>query len=298
MATFTDLTLVADVSTDARFRNICTFIDVGLRTTSGWTKTTCTGEADPTTIAHPTVANTKQGFRVYAMADSLQATAPIYMRVDWGSGGAAATFAMWVTLGTGVNTGTGAITGVAFGPIQFGGNTNSTGAVKSYGSGSTNRFCIALFTTTSNVGWMCFGVERTKNSNGVDTSDGLLILGQSTTGGGGVADFSQYANFVSLGSQPAQETAWTYVLSHVNPSTFSSNVGVSLVIQFAGAAVQPGMNFIVTRSSDFAAGATVTVTVYGASRTYQHLDVCAQAKANAGSSVPGDTAGRICIRYD
>jgi hypothetical protein len=296
MATRSDATLVADCSTNARFRAFAQFVEDVLVTDGGWVVTGDTGQTTPATLTFPAAGNTKQGYRVYRMADALQGTAPIFMRVDYGSGGAAATPAVWLTIGTG-SDGAGAITTVRLAATQFSGNTGSTGAVTSFGSSATNRFAIAMFTAATNVGWFVLGVERTKDSNGADTTDGLVILGSGSATGGGVADFSQFVNMLSA-SQPATETAWTYVLSHVNPSTFSSNIGVALVIPFAGAALQPGMNFAVVRSSDFANGATFAVTVYGNARTYQQLNAGSQPKINAGSSIPGDSNARVCMRFD
>jgi hypothetical protein len=294
MATRSDATLIPSNDTDAHFRAWAQFVEDTIVTTGGWVVTGDTGQTTIGTQTHPTLANEKRGYRVYRMADALQATSPVFMRIDYGSGSGANIPAVWITLGTGSN-GTGTITGPGMAIIQFGANTsNNATATNSYGSASTNRFCVGMLTSGSNIGWFCVGVERTKDSNGLDTGDGLIVLG-SLSSGGGAAGHSQFVNLLSV-SQPAAETGWCYVLSGNNPSTFNSNVGVSLVIPFAGSALQPGMNFAVTRSSDFAGGATFSLTVYGNARTYQHLNTSGIAKPI--QAVSDAVANRVCMRFD
>lgn len=297
MATKSSTTLVADATTDARFQAFCTFVNDLLITTGGWAKVTCTGEADPATIAHPTVANTKQGFRVYQMQDGLQSTRAVYMRVDFGSGSAAAIPGIWLTIGTGVTTSTGIITGPGLAVKQYSGNTSSTGAVTCWASADTNRFVMLMFAQSTNVGWFAVGVERTKDSNGQDTTDGVIVIGNGSTTGGGAMDQSQIADLVNV-SQPPADGGVCYVLAGQNPSTFSSNIGVSLVIPFKGNAQQPGMNFAIVRSSDFSTGAQFNLTVYGQVRTYQHGLAGSQPKQLTGITGTADSNARTCIRFD
>jgi hypothetical protein len=48
----------------------------------GWIRTSDTGQIDFSTVTRPTTTNTYQGYAVYRMADSLQATCPVYIRID------------------------------------------------------------------------------------------------------------------------------------------------------------------------------------------------------------------------
>jgi hypothetical protein len=66
----------------------------------GWVDTAATGSIDLTTVAAPVAVNTSSGYKVYRMADTLQATAPIFVKFEFGSGAAATTPSMWVTVGT------------------------------------------------------------------------------------------------------------------------------------------------------------------------------------------------------
>lgn len=297
MPTSSSATLVADCTTDARFQAFCTFIDSLLVTTGGWVKVTQTGEANPATILHPTVANTKQGFRVYRMNDALQSTRAVFIRVDYGSGNSAAIPGIWLTIGTGAD-GAGGITGPGGAPAlpakQYAGNTSSTGAVSTWASADTNRFCAVFFAASTNVGWFAIGVERTKDSNGQDTTDGLIVMGNGAATAGGVMDQSQIVDLVNV-SQPPADSGLNYVLARQNPSTFSSNIGVSLIIPFKGAAQQPGMNFAIVRTSDFSTGAQFNLTVYGSVRTYQQALAGSLPKHSEGTTF-GNAI--VCVRFD
>lgn len=293
MPTRADATLVADVSTDARFRAFAGFIDSLLVTNGGWVNTADTGQTAIAALVHPTVGNTKQGYRVYRMADALQSTRPVFMRVDYGSGSAATTPAIWLTIGTGTD-GAGNPTGPGLPAKQYSGNTGSTGAVNCWGSADTNRFVILMFAASTNVGWFAVGVERTKDSNGQDTTDGLIVIGNGSATAGGVMDQSQMVDLVNV-LQPTADPGVNYVLARQNPSTFSSNIGVSLIIPFKGVALQPGTNFAVVRLSDFSAGAQFNLTVYGAVRTYQQGLAGSQPKHAEGTTFGN---ALVCIRFD
>jgi len=294
MATRSDATLIPANDTDAHFRNWAGFIELLIVTTGGWVVTGDTGQTAPASLAHPTVANTKQGYRIYRMADALQATSPVYMRMDFGSGGGANDPAVWITIGTG-SDGAGTITTIRFATTQFKSNTNSTTQVtNSYGSADTGRFVFAMFDFTSNVGYLQLGVERTKDSNGLDTGDGLYIL---ATKNNGLIGYSQVVNLLGI-SQPPLESGWSYVLAGQNPSTFSTNTGIALPIPFSGNALQPGLNWAVVRAGDFVAGATFVVTVYGVAHTYQCLTNALNASIPVGTTVQTDSQSRIAVRFD
>lgn len=302
MATRT-LAQIPDISTDVTnvdIQNCATFVENVLVTDGTWTRETATGETAPGSLTRPTAANTKQGFRVYAMADSLQATRPVFMRVDYGSGAAAAQFGIWLTIGT-THDGAGGIGGNGIlTPIQVQGNTsNNATSTTSYGSADKNRVSITMFiniTGGTNIGQYSWGVERTKDSNGLDTIDGLIVM--TAQGAGGLLLNKSQIVDLANSTQPPVDTGLSIVLAAQNPSTFSSNVGVSLVIPFKGNAQQPGTNWAVVRSGDFSNGAQFALTVYGSSRTYQHLGNVATISLNLGTAGTSGNLERLCMRFD
>lgn len=313
MATRFSSTLVSDITTDARFRANAQFVEDTLVTTGGWLLSTETGDTAPASLAHPTANNTKKGFRVYKTNDALT---QVYMRIDYGSTGAAGAngFGIWITLGTG-SDGAGALTGVFF---NGGGSTQctiqsatdasvgTTGAVNSYGSADTGRVQLALFISGTVANIVAFSIERTKDATGADTSDGILF---SCTRGGSTSiwglaavasslDTTSYT-IVTGGVQPTFENGLSYILTRNNPSeTFGSDIGTGLLVHFKGVSQQPGTGFCVVNSGDVTAETSFTQTIYGATRTFQHLNTLQPCRPTSATVATTDSAQRICIRYD
>lgn len=298
MATRFSSTVLCESGSDVNFRAVAQFWEDTLVTTGGWVLTSDTGQTAPASLVHPTVANTKQGYRIYRMNDSLQSTYPVFMRVDFGGSANPAVMGFWTTIGTGSN-GSGTITGALFTPAASPNVCNtsnsSTANQNAYGSASTNRATIAVgIAPSGNLCQNLFAIERSKDSTGTDTGDGLLLCYNS----GGLLNTSRYLNYAG-GAQPTAE-ALSYVLTARNPSeTFApGDIGVGILIPIRGIAQQPGMNIMIVNSSDVGAQGSFSMTLYGATRTYQHLDaLLTPFKATAGSSV-SDTGARVCMRYD
>lgn len=313
MATRFSSTLVSDITTDARFRANAQFVEDTLVTTGGWLLSTETGDTAPASLAHPTTTNTKKGFRVYKTNDGLT---QVYMRIDYGSsaGTSGNSFGMWITLGTG-SDGAGTLSGVFFNGGGFTAPTidsattatvGTTGAVNSYGSADTGRVQLALFVSSTVANIIAFSIERSKDSNGSDNSDGILICctraGSTSIWGvnatSSCMDTTMYA-VLAGGTQPTFENGLSYILTRNNPSeTFGSDIGTGLVIHFKGASQQPGIGICVVNSSDVTTETSFTQTIYGATRTYQHLNSLQPCRPTSATVSTADAAQRICMRYD
>lgn len=297
MATHTSSALNPYVGTAAAMQAYCTFIDATL--TLGWVYVPQTGDSNPATIAAPTTTFQQVGFRVYRMADTLQATNPVFIKVTWGSGAATATPGMWLTIGTGAD-GAGNITGVvqALVYVNTGTSGNNAATVTNcYGSADVNRFSLGMFVQAGiNTYISCCTLERSKDVNGNDTSDGVILIHSNNNANGAVAGLRYLV--LAGGTQPNVEGGLSYVISVSNPQqTFGAVTGIGVPIPFKGAAVQPGMNMMVLNSSDVAAESQIPVTIYGVSHTYQHLNSLNCNRA-VTSTVAQDTAARVLIRYD
>jgi hypothetical protein len=296
MATrFDNSTLWPSNTTTTLFRAWIQFIEDTLVTTGGWVVTSDTGQMTIASAAIPTAANQKIGYRIYRMADTLQATKPVFMRVDYGSGSATANPGLWLTIGEG-SDGAGTITTIRYnGGASASANVGTGGAIAtgtftSYGSASTGRAHIALFISSNGSRIFFFSIERTKNADGTDNGTGLILQG-STIGVG--VDFSRVI-LLANGTQPPVEVGMSYVLSGANPSAFGSDVGIGIPVPMIGVAQPPGVGITIVRASDFIAEAQFTMTLYGATRTYVQLNVL------SAYHVPNlsDGTSRICMRYD
>jgi hypothetical protein len=143
----------------------------------GLTQTSDTGQINWSTVNRPGAANTEAGYEIWRFNDSLQATAPIYFRVGYGSGGIAADRPrIQITVGTGSN-GSGTITGTALTiarSVADGGDSATAGR-QSFMCYKPER---GFFGFNWKAGANCNGsffICRTVDANGDPTVTGALI---------------------------------------------------------------------------------------------------------------------------
>ena len=288
MATTSTTTLPGQNTTDAEWRTQVQFYHDTFAL--GCTQTGDTGQITISTSSRPTVANTVVGYEVWRFADSLQSTKPVFWKVEYGSSsGSANGFGVWITIGTG-SSGAGAITGVLFARTQI--NGGSTGATlnNAFGSAATNRFTIATHLSFSTTPCMWLALERTKDSTGADTGTGLIFAW-----GGGTAHKSQVLPFGAIA--PTAENGIPCILSSNNPTTYTGDQGIGLMIPILGVAIQPGLNVCITMASDFANYAQPAFTLYGGTHTWQHCGPnLQQLRVGGGNSVDSNT--RLLIRFE
>ena len=159
-------------ATDAQFRAWGKAISDSLQAV-GIVKTADSGQIDWATVAAPTAANTQMGYEIYRFNDTLQSTAPVFIRLDFGTGVSSDNNpALWISVGTGSN-GSGALTGEIL-PEQQNYASGNAVATTHYISGSSNRFVIATQGISSSYN-IVLTVERTHDSSGSDTSDGVMV---------------------------------------------------------------------------------------------------------------------------
>jgi hypothetical protein len=294
------------------------FVEDTLVTTGGWVLTSDTGQTAPASLAAPTGSNQKKGYRIYRMDDALAGSFPVYMRIDYGSGvnnTAGWEFGMWLTIGTGSN-GTGTITGIILNgttdtvctvsEARQPGSSGTNTATNSYGSATAGRVQLGMFINTVANNPLVLSIERTKDSAGADTGDGLLLAFTSgnnggTTVPGAVVDgcLTHTCYLVRAGgAQPTIEYGVSFTITRMNPSeTFGGDIGVGILIHFKGIVQQPGIGMCVSKSSDVSAEGTFVMSLYGSSHTYQHLNAL-QVAVPTGGVAAARTDCRMCMRYD
>lgn len=72
------------MTTDAEFRTWGSAVSAALLA-AGLTQTSDTGQINWTTVNKPTAANTTAGYEMWRFNDALQSTAPVYVRITYGS---------------------------------------------------------------------------------------------------------------------------------------------------------------------------------------------------------------------
>lgn len=144
---------------------------------AGLVKHTDTGQINWATVTRP-AANTAGGFELWRFADSLQATAPIYLKIEYGTSTSANFPQIWLTVGTGTN-GSGTLNGTVSdrNPVAFSGAV-SAGNYPSY-------LCVApgfvgllhkAGASGSWTGFAFFAVSRTHDTAGAATGNGFFVL--------------------------------------------------------------------------------------------------------------------------
>lgn len=297
MATFFSNTIQGTNATDAQYRASISFIH-GALTGGGWVQTADAGQVNFATQVKPAANNTKAGFAVYRMNDALQATAPVFMRLDFGNAGNGS-LGLWPTIGTG-SDGAGGITGKIFDggaignpPVQPGG-LNNAAATNSYASASTSRFQMMLYV---NVGLLVMSLERAKDSTGADIADGLLFAYGDGNGNIGALSITRYLKLA--GASPPPEFGISCILSNYINSAFTTDVGIGIPAFFKGIAQPFGTGLICVNDGDFLSEATVVMNIYGQNRSYQLQNggSCLYiAQGNQNRGLRNNT--RIGIRYD
>ena len=263
MATAT-VSRIYDNATDNNFKGWAQEISVQLAA-FGWVKTSDTGQIDWNTVSRPTAANNAVGYEIWRMDDALQSTAPVFLKIEYGSGASSATQpGIWLQLGTATN-GAGTLGGTTTTRAQLSSNGNSNIAQVMKFSGAPNRFCCALAPEFNNAASMiAFGIERLHNDAGADVDTGVALFGIANT----ATKFQAVMPKAGLGAAPAQEN----VLGAITPQSASSvrgtRFGLYPVFPFLGEMLNPLRNAVVYFNNEITAGLNITATHYGAAQVF------------------------------
>jgi hypothetical protein len=286
-------------ATNAMIQQSAQFFEDTLVTTGGWVVTADTGQTLPSALIAPTAISQSRGFRIYRMNDALQATFPVFMRVDYGSSAnSASAFGVYLTFGTGTN-GAGTITPAALTNLQVGQPQTTANTYYCYGSAAPNRLCLGIPCLGGFTFSFYLFIERSKDSSGNDTGDGLILI-YGPNGSGNNYNALQTNKYVIMagGTQPTEERALSYILSTNNPTQVFApgDVGLGIIIPMRGVAVQPGSNVMIVNSNDVSNDGQINALIYGGIRTYQHLNnITVPCRRYNGVT---DTNARVLMRYD
>lgn len=156
-------------------------------TTIGFIKSGDTGQINWATVTRPAV-NVSGGYEIRYLNDSLHGTAPLYMKIEYGTNTTGAAYpAMWVTIGTGAN-GSGTITGtiIAREEIYLGVFPLDSTVLAKSSYACMVEGCVWLMHKAKVRGtyypafsWM---LCRTWDSSGAPTADGMVFYRTSYNG--------------------------------------------------------------------------------------------------------------------
>lgn len=283
MAAYT-VTLPAFFNTDADFRTWGSEISARLGS-GGLVKTSDTGQINWTTVAKP-ASPTYQGYEIWRFADALQSSVPVFIKVEYGSGGATARPAIRISVGSATD-GAGTFVGAkTTSQAVDSGSSKTAGAVLPvYISVATDRMMILGQYDGSdlNFPWM-FLVERAKDSSGNNTSDGVVHATQ-----GSLATFQTLPFY---GAVATQSTGSAYPTVHYTSMGTDSIFAVP-VFSFGQPRWLSGVAIV--DDSAVTVLSTITASPLGVATTYLpvNLGVSAQGRPPVGVGTL-----RTCVRYE
>jgi hypothetical protein len=286
----TTLSKMYDNSTDANFKDWAQSISNQLAA-CGWTLVADSGKINWGTAVRPTVANTSQGYEIWAPNDTLQATDPYMVKIEYGGGASPLYPSVWLTMGNGSN-GAGTLNGSVTprAQLQAGGNIASVQNHKF--AGANNRFVCALAPEYNNaVNMISFGFERTHDNTGADTGAALLMFGI-----GSAVKTQTVCPGVGTGAAPAQELGLGALTPLSAASVRGTQFGIYPIFPFLGAMLNPLRNALVYFNNEITAHVNITGTHYGAATT---LYTCGGSVGSFSKGSGTDaTNSRLAIRFE
>lgn len=192
---------------------------------AGLVKTADTGQINWSTVTRPST-NTAGGYEIWRFDDALQGTAPIIIKIEYGTGSNAAYPQIWATVGTGSN-GAGTLTGTV---------SARDAVVSNYASGASNYpsyLCVTsghfglawkVGAMSSNSGAGLFAVVRTHDAAGEPTATGALVYWGTTAGAAATTLVStQSLRFAASAAVYAVTTMYSIVPGQVTTSVVGSD---------------------------------------------------------------------------
>jgi hypothetical protein len=269
MATHTFVSIIT-ADNDANFRIWGKAISDALQAVGGIAKLSAgdsSGQIDWATVAKP-AANLPAGYEMYKFADTLQATYPVFIKIEWGSGASGNLVSMWVTVGF-AHDGAGALTGLVSTRHRHIGTFNHavTVTATSHVSAATNRLQYMLRVNNSGGAAsepFSLSVERTHAANGSDTNFGVIIL----FGYGSVLWYNQLVSFAT----GVISTEGPTNLSVLAPSVGHGSAGGTTAIYpcwvTTGPYLCPHGGFVFAFPGNITSGVPFSVTLLGAAKTF------------------------------
>jgi len=268
MATFTSSSVIPAVGTSANLQAWVAAWD-SILTSAGWIQTADTGQTASGSFTGTASLTTAQGYQIWRMNDALQGTYPVFVKFEWGTGGATNYPMAWITIGTGSN-GSGTITGIILARTAIGNGSTQGTACPIYASGTPSRLTIYNFYATATMNFMYLNIERSKDASQADT--GLGILAHAFNGSSalfhGYFPFTGTSRYGVVATMPLVPT----YAAMGSGSDGASNVMVLPIIEFNyNGAVNFGIGTLAYYNTDMTTTNQYTVSVNGTNHNYLAL---------------------------
>lgn len=240
---------------------------------AGLVQTSDTGQINWVTVTRPGT-NTDAGYEIWQMNDTPQGTAPVYFRIDYGTGTAATAPRIKITSGTGSN-GSGTITGTALTTARICGTGAPLSAVIAYQSylcvtEGFFGFAWKVGLATADVAHSSFFFCRNCDSDGVpDVIGSLVVWGNGTINNYAAYQFLRYAATAAAFTARTAANQIPTVVPGVPSSSLVGSDNQAYIWWMAIPQVLPVLGLCTTIRTEVATGATFAVTLIGStSHTY------------------------------
>lgn len=243
----------------------------GLFSDAGLTKTSDTGQVDWTTITY-TGTSATLGYEIYRFNDSLQATAPLFIRVNYASVASGVCFSLQLgmaTDGAGTLSGNAFTTSLSINTSVYSGSGTGSFRFRANYNASLGFFGITLWDdpATSSSGQdmrQTFMLARACDATGAPTGSGVFCYTGASAGTGGAPVLQVWSS----------DTTSNYTYQYPAPGWGVLNsLAVGTDVQFVRCTAPfPAMRtlpqMLYYASADVTRGTTVSLSPYGTSHTY------------------------------
>ena len=229
-----------------------------------WTAAGGTGTMAVPYALRPVTASTAMITEVWRLADTLQSTAPFFMKIEMGSNTPVQNPALWITFGT-VHDGSGGLTGTQVTTrnvlLTSASNFSAFATVKGAFTGDVNRFSAVLFANQASQP-LWFHFERMSDATGADVNTGLMwFLGSNTVKYQGVLPTS--------GAVPTQEADFGLLPPLSGVTLRGNNRRPVKFTPFLNGEELPARHIFGYMSAEYTGDALQpNVTIYGTARQY------------------------------
>jgi len=274
-----------NVTNDADFRAYAQALH-DMFALAGWIQTGDTGQINLTTVLRP-AANTSGGYEIWRFDDALQATFPIFVKIEYRASAAQTTAIIHGFTGTGSN-GAGTLTGqlsqVSPGPMinnQPGSPSVTVTTGTTYWCGDKDYICCIMQGDQVANKQNGFVIERPIYDSGVVSDRGVYIHGWSSIAG--------YGQFVPSSGTPPAGVSQPSVLNIQNlysggagMGAFGTDVAILSIPLMAGKYMTL-RSMLIANTSQFATTTPVSVTRFGVVKSYKPIPTAGPPQLSAVS---------------
>jgi hypothetical protein len=286
--------LLADNSSTANFKNWAQAISTAF-TTAGWLNTSDTGQVNWSTVTVPGAGSFV--YEIFKPNDALQTgSTQFFVKVKYGTSSSSGP-RLQIQIGTGTD-GSGNLTGFTTVNMDSASSFTGQGGVQTFEcdfSGDTDRIGFVMWRNlVTGSAPLLVAIERTKDTAGVNNSDGVTLIMASPANLGSSGGQETIVFGIGSSTMLTQVGSGQCYMSFRNPHTndnFNNNEPVYPVFPVYGKVGNPMTEICFVNSNDVAAGAIFSTTLYGSTRTY------VANVTNLVNNYPGGST-RMCLRYD